>query len=78
MQSSIMKKFKEIQGNAERQFKKLRNKISNQKGYFTRDWNSKREPNINSSRAEELKNETKYALEIIGNRTDHKEAIVNL
>jgi len=32
-----MKKFKEIQGNAERQFKKLRNKISNQKGYFTKE-----------------------------------------
>lgn len=33
----IMKKFKEIQGNAERQFKKLRNKISNQKEYFTKE-----------------------------------------
>lgn len=48
-----MKKLNELQEDSKRQFNKIRNKITEQREYFTkRDWNSKR----NQTKIMELKN----------------------
>ena len=50
---AVMKKLNELQENSERQFNELRNKINEQKRYFTKKIETlKKEPNINSGTKE--------------------------
>ena len=69
----VLKKHNELQTNSKRQFKELRNKINEQKEYFTKEIGT---PKKNQTEILELKNsinETKSALESIGNRANLKE-----
>lgn len=49
----VMKKLNDVQKHSERQFNELKKKINEQKWYFTKELETKLEPNRNS-RAEEL------------------------
>ena len=43
---AVMKKLNELQGNSERQYNELKNKINEQKEYFTKDFKTKKETEI--------------------------------
>lgn len=69
-----MKELKEIQENLKRQFNELKNKISEQKGYFIKELEN------NLKKILELDNpidEMKNAWKGIWNRTDHVEGRIN-
>ena len=69
----VLKKFIELWENSERQFSELRNKINDQKEYFTEDIETLRK---NQEEILELKNSInniKNALESTGNTSDHME-----
>ena len=70
---AVMKKLNKLHENSGGQFSELRNKINEQKKYFTKDIKSLKE---NQTEVLELKmsiNEMKNALESTGNRADHME-----
>ena len=67
----VMKELNELQENSERQFNELRNKINEQKEYFTKETRNSKKRNKQILELKNSINEMKNALESTGNKADH-------
>lgn len=74
-----MKRVNKLQENSERQFNELRNKINEQKEFFTKEIEIKKKKNRQILEMKNSMNQLRNALESLGNRADQiEERISNL